>query len=114
MAQAEAAPQSVAGRALRCTGLVKSYGGVTVLKGVSITVPAGEVVGLIGENGAGKSTLSGIIAGSVLPDSGSMTLDDEPYAPHSPADALRQGVVMVHQEIRLVPTLSVAENIFVG
>jgi ribose transport system ATP-binding protein len=104
----------MAGGALRCAELVKSYNGVTVLKRVSITVPAGEVVGLIGENGAGKSTLSKIIAGNVRPDSGSMTLDGEPYAPRSPAEALSKGVVLVHQEIRLVPTLSVAENIFIG
>jgi len=104
----------MADRVLRCTDLVKSYNGVTVLKAASIAVRAGEVVGLIGENGAGKSTLSGIIAGNVKPDSGSMTLDGEPYASRSPAEGLSKGVVLVHQEIRLVPTLSVAENIFIG
>jgi ribose transport system ATP-binding protein len=104
----------VPGRALVCTDMVKSYAGVTVLKSVSLTVPAGEVVGLIGENGAGKSTLSSIIAGVVRADSGTMTLDGEPYAPHSPHNALDRGVALIHQEIRMVPQLSVAENIFLG
>ena len=92
------------GRALACSELVKSYGGVTVVKSVSFEVPAGTVVGLIGENGAGKSTLSSMISGIVQPDSGSMTLDGEPYAPHSPHDALEKGVAIIHQEIRMVPT----------
>jgi ribose transport system ATP-binding protein len=87
---------------------------VTVLKSVSFDILAGSVVGLIGENGAGKSTLSSIIAGIVPPTSGTMTLDGEPYAPHSPHDALEQGVAIIHQEIRMVPALSVAENIFLG
>ena len=102
------------GRALICRDLVKSYAGVTVLKSVSFSVSAGEVVGLIGENGAGKSTLSSIMSGVVQPDSGTMTLDGRDYAPHSPHDALEQGVALIHQEIRMVPELSVAENIFLG
>ncbi|TDL40155.1 sugar ABC transporter ATP-binding protein [Kocuria rosea] len=99
---------------LVCTGLVKTYSGVTVLKGVDFAVRPGSVVGLIGENGAGKSTLSSLITGVVTPDGGSMTLDGEPYAPAGPSDALDQGVVLIHQEIRLLPELSVAENIFLG
>jgi ribose transport system ATP-binding protein len=99
---------------LVCTGLVKTYSGVTVLKGVDFTVAPGRVVGLIGENGAGKSTLSSLITGVVRPDSGEMTLDGRPYTPASPAEALREGVVLIHQEIRLLPDLSVAENIFLG
>ncbi len=102
------------GRALLCRNLVKSYAGVIVVKSVSFSVSAGEVVGLIGENGAGKSTLSSIMSGVVQPDSGSMTLDGEDYAPSSPHDALEQGVALIHQEIRMIPALSVAENIFLG
>ncbi len=102
------------GRALACRDLVKTYAGVTVVKSVSFTVRAGEVVGLIGENGAGKSTLSSMLAGVVQPTSGTMTLDGEDYAPHSPHDALDRGVALIHQEIRMVPALSVAENIFLG
>ncbi len=95
-------------------GLVKSYSGVTVLKSVDFTVPYGQVVGLIGENGAGKSTLSSILAGVKIPDAGTMTVDGAPYAPSNPADALANGVALIHQEIRLLPELSVAENIFLG
>ncbi len=101
-------------RALECTGLVKSFGGVTVVKSVEFTVPAGHVVGLIGENGAGKSTLSSIIAGIHQPDAGAMVLDGQPYSPGSPSQALDEGVALIHQEIRMVPRLSVAENIFLG
>lgn len=101
-------------RALVCRDLVKSYAGVTVVKSVSLQVAAGEVLGLIGENGAGKSTLSSMMAGIVQPDSGTMTIDGEDYAPHSPHDALQSGVAIIHQEIRMVSSLSVAENIFLG
>lgn len=102
------------GRALSCSNLTKAYSGVTVLKSVSFSVRAGEVIGLIGENGAGKSTMSSILAGVVEPDGGSMTIDGETYHPHSPHDALERGVALIHQEIRMVPALSVAENIFLG
>ncbi len=95
-------------------GLVKAYSGVTVLKGVDFRVLPGTVVGLVGENGAGKSTLSSIITGVVRPDGGSMRLDGEEYSPSSPAEALRQGVSLIHQETRLIQDLSVAENIFLG
>lgn len=113
-AREHGAAASDGGRSLTSRDLVKTYGGVPVLKSVGFSVRAGEVVGLIGENGAGKSTLSSILAGIVFPDSGSMTLDGEAYQPHSPHDALERGVVLIHQEIRMVPGLSVAENIFLG
>lgn len=99
---------------LLCTGLVKTYGGVTVLRSVDFALRPGRVVGLIGENGAGKSTLSSILTGVVQPDGGTMRLDGAAYAPATPAEALGQGVVLIHQEIRLLPDLSVAENIFLG
>ena len=103
-----------AGRSLVCNDVTKDYAGVVVLQGVSFDIPAGGVIGLIGENGAGKSTLCNIVAGVVSPSSGTLTLDGEPYAPHSPSDALSHGVALIHQEIRMVPSLSVAENIFLG
>ncbi len=99
---------------LVCSGLTKAFSGVRVLDAVNLTISAGSVVGLIGENGAGKSTLSAIIAGIHQADAGSMTLDGTAYAPHGPADALDQGVALIHQEIRMVPELSVAENIYLG
>lgn len=99
---------------LVCRGLVKTYGSITVLKSVDLSLPPGSVTGLIGENGAGKSTFNSIVAGVVRPTGGQMWIDGEPYAPQSPSDAIARGVALIHQEIRLLPGLSVAENIFLG
>ena len=85
-----------------------------MLADASFDVRPGEVVALLGENGAGKSTLSNIIAGSILPDGGTITWRGKPYAPASPADAIDAGIGMIHQELKLLPDLSVAENVFVG
>ena len=101
-------------KSLTVTNIDKSYAGVQVLHSVSFSVPAGQVVGLIGENGAGKSTISSIIAGVVRQDSGIMTIDGQPYAPGTPAEAIENGVALIHQEIRMIPELSIAENIFLG
>ncbi len=75
---------------------------------------AGEVVALLGENGAGKSTLSGIIAGSIQPSRGSMSWLGTPYQPGTPREAMDAGIGLIHQELRLLPQLTIAENIFVG
>jgi len=99
---------------LSVRGAGKLYGSVTVLEDVDLDVRPGEVVALLGENGAGKSTLSSIIAGLVQPSSGTMTWNGQPYAPASPADALAKGIGLIHQEMRLLPDLSIAENVFVG
>ena len=99
---------------LSLRGVSKSYGPLKVLKGVDLDVYAGEVVALLGENGAGKSTLSGIIAGSRFPSEGSMTWRGEPYAPASPREAIDKGLVLIHQELKLLPELSIAENVFIG
>ena len=96
-------------------GIGKSYCGVTVLADVEMDVRPGEVVALIGENGAGKSTLASVISGATAPDEGgSMWWQGRPYAPSAPADALRAGIGIIHQELRLLPHLSIAENVFVG
>lgn len=99
---------------LHAIGLKKSYGNIEVLKSVDLSLAPGNVVGLIGENGAGKSTFNSIIAGVVAPTAGQMWLDGEIYSPQSPADAINAGVALIHQEIRLLPGLSVAENLFLG
>lgn len=92
----------------------KSYGPIAVLHGVDFEVCPGEVVALLGENGAGKSTLSGIIAGSIKPSGGQMTWQGRDYAPANPREAMDHGIGLIHQELRLLPHLSIAENIFVG
>ena len=100
--------------ALVATGICKAFSGVRVLDNVDFSVAAGSVVGLIGENGAGKSTLSAIMAGMHQPNAGIMTIDGVEFSPRGPAESLDQGVALIHQEIRMVPELSVAENIFLG
>lgn len=99
---------------LSVRNLSKTYGKITVLKNVSFDIRKGEVVALLGENGAGKSTLSSIIAGLAIPTEGQMQWQGRPYAPASPSDALNAGLGLIHQEMRLLPELSIAENIFVG
>ncbi len=96
---------------LAMRNLGKDYAGTPVLAGVHLELRAGEVLALTGENGAGKSTLAKIICGLVTPTHGDMHLDGAPYQPHSRRDAERQGVRMVMQELGLIPTLSVAENL---
>ena len=82
-------------RALDCTGLVKTFGGVTVVKSVDFTVPAGHVVGLIGENGAGKSTLMKTLYGMHQPDEGTITVNGQQLVMRSPTDAIGVGIGMV-------------------
>ncbi|MDP3228113.1 MAG: sugar ABC transporter ATP-binding protein [Acidovorax sp.] len=86
----------------------------TVLDGVNVELYAGEVLALTGENGAGKSTLSKILCGLTQPTRGGMQLAGQAYAPASRRDAERHGVRMVMQELGLVPTLTVAENLLMG
>jgi ribose transport system ATP-binding protein len=95
-------------------GVSKRFGATQALDHIDLDVRPGEVVALLGENGAGKSTLSNIVAGTFAPDTGSMTWRGQPYAPAAPGDAIAAGIGMIHQELRLLPDLSVAENVFVG
>ncbi|MEE2776914.1 MAG: sugar ABC transporter ATP-binding protein [Acidobacteriota bacterium] len=99
---------------LALSGIDKSFPGVTALRGVDLEVGAGEVVGLIGENGAGKSTLIRIAAGDQRADRGTLALGGEPVHLSSPADARRAGIAVIHQELSLVPTMTVSENLFLG
>ena len=92
----------------------KRFGEVPVLHCVNLDIHAGEVHALVGENGAGKSTLMRIAAGIHAPDDGTIAFRGRAFAPKSPADALRAGIAMVHQELSLAPDLTVAENIFSG
>ena len=99
---------------LRMSGVDKRFGQVAALSSVDFELEAGEVHALVGENGAGKSTLMKILAGVQPPDAGGMTLADRPVRFASVTEAQAHGVVMVYQELALVPTLSVAENLFLG
>jgi ribose transport system ATP-binding protein len=93
-------------------GVRKTYGSVVALEGIDLEIPAGQVLGLIGQNGSGKSTLLKILAGLAAPDQGEIILDGQPVTLDSAATARRHGIGMVHQEQSLIPNLTVAENIF--
>ncbi len=99
---------------LEVRDLVMQFPAVTALDRVSLSFKLGEVHGVIGENGAGKSTLMKILAGVQQPTSGSVLLDGQEVRFGSVRDALRSGIAMIHQELDLVDTLSVAENVFLG
>lgn len=99
---------------LEMHGICKRFPGVRALDRVSFELNKGEAHALIGENGAGKSTLMKVLLGSYQPDEGTMVYKGENYAPKFPADALKMGISMIHQELTLVPNMSVAENIWIG
>ena len=92
----------------------KSFGGVAALRNVDFTLRKGEIHGLIGENGAGKSTLMKIIAGVHHDFEGEMLIEGRPVQFRSPHDSLAAGIGMVHQELSVIPDLTVAENVFLG
>jgi ABC-type sugar transport system ATPase subunit len=99
---------------LRLTGITKRFPGVVALDGVDLALEAGVVHALTGENGSGKSTLARIASGALAPDAGRMEIDGVERTIRSPKEALDAGIVMISQEPALAPTLSVAENIFIG
>jgi len=99
---------------LRLIGLRKSFGGVEVLHGVDFEVRAGEVHALVGENGAGKSTLMKLASGVHQPETGQVFFEGLEGAFHTPQEALRAGIAMVHQELSLAPDLTVAQNLMAG
>jgi len=95
-------------------GVTKEYRGVAAVKTVSFALERGEIHALVGENGAGKSTLCKMMAGVTTPSRGEMWLDGKPARFETPAEALRSGVNMVFQENSLVPSMTVAQNLFLG
>ncbi len=97
---------------LQTSGLTKRYGSVTVLSDVSLKVRAGEIHALLGANGAGKSTLCQIISGLVSSSGGTMQIDGARYCPSNKQDAEAVGIEIVQQELNLIGTLTVAENLF--
>ena len=99
---------------LEIRGVTKSFPGVKALDDVSFHINRGEVVGLIGENGAGKSTLLKILNGVYQPDAGGIFVDGRQLSVASPRQAFDSGIAMVFQEQSVLPSLTVAENIFLG
>mgnify|MGYP005795517319 FL=1 len=97
---------------LEVEGLSKSFGGTKALQNVELHIKRGEVHALVGENGAGKSTLMKAIIGLHRIDSGTITFEGKPYKVSGPAEAIKKGITMIHQELNPEPYLTVAENIF--
>ena len=112
-------PLQAAGRA-RMTNLIelkqvtKDFRGVPAIKDVDFAIQGGEIHAILGENGAGKSTLMKVMAGVYQPSAGTMLLDGKPIVLKSPSDALNHGIAMVYQETNLVPSMTVAQNIYLG
>lgn len=99
---------------LKMEGITKVFPGVKALDNVSLTVRRGEVMGLLGENGAGKSTLMKILSGAYLPNSGTIEFNGKPVEIDTPIQAQQLGIVTIYQEFTLVPSLTIAENVFMG
>lgn len=99
---------------VKLENISKAYPGVQALENVDFSLEKGEVRALLGKNGAGKSTLIKILAGSELPDSGDMMIDDEPTKFRTPSDGIKAGIATVYQELSIIPELTITENIFLG
>lgn len=99
---------------LEVKNVSKEYRGVPAISDVSLVFEPGRVHAILGENGAGKSTLTKMMAGAVAPTRGEILLDGKPITFSSPGEALRHGIAMVFQETSLVPSLTVAQNLFLG
>lgn len=99
---------------IACRGLHKWYSGVHALRDVSLSIQPGEVVGLVGDNGAGKSTLIKIISGVLQQDGGELLIDGRVARMRGPKDAMRLGIETIYQYNSMVPTMSIARNVFLG
>jgi len=105
---------ATAGLAVTFDGIVKRFGPVEVLHGVSFDLEPGKVYGLLGENGAGKSTLMKILSGYEQPSEGRVLIDSKPAAFAGSREAEAKGIVLIHQEFNLAEDLTIAGNIFLG
>lgn len=94
--------------------LSKYFGNVVALKDISLTVMAGEVMGLLGDNGAGKSTLIKCLSGVHPPDEGRVVVDGREARFASPRDALHHGIATVYQDLAMIPLMSISRNFFLG
>lgn len=108
------APQTLPDVVLELREATKKYGGVPAIENVNFTLRRGEIHALLGENGAGKSTLTKVMAGVVPLSSGQMLVEGKVIEMKTPLDARGHGIAMVFQETSLVPTMTVAQNLFLG
>jgi simple sugar transport system ATP-binding protein len=99
---------------MRVRGIVKTFGSIQALRGVDLDLWPGECLGLVGDNAAGKSTFTKILAGTYLPDGGTIELDGKPIRYSGPAEARDCGVEMVYQDLSLCDTIDVAGNLYLG
>jgi simple sugar transport system ATP-binding protein len=99
---------------LELTNISKHFGAIQAVNDVSLSLEAGQVVGLMGDNGAGKSTLVKMIAGNFLPSHGTIRMDDREIVLHRPVEARRHGIEIVHQDLALCNNLTAAANVFLG
>ncbi|CAA6678593.1 MULTISPECIES: ribose ABC transporter ATP-binding protein RbsA [unclassified Lentimonas] len=101
-------------KVLELNGIVKEFPGVRALDGANLSIHKGRVMALLGENGAGKSTLMKVMTGIHSPNAGTITLRGEPRTFQNPKESQSEGIAIIHQELNLIPHLSIAENIFLG
>ena len=99
---------------LEVRDIVKQFGPVTALNGVSLKAARGEILALVGDNGAGKSTLIKVLSGVLVPDGGTIIIDGKVYSSLTPKTALKAGISTVYQDLALADSRDVAANIFLG
>ncbi len=99
---------------LEMRGIVRCFGAVRANDGIDLTVPRGQILGLLGENGSGKSTLMKVLFGMLPPHSGSITFKGRELSGHRPAEAMAAGLAMIHQHFMLIEAMSVVDNVMLG